>query len=109
MNIKQCTETIGKITKNTCKILAYGFILALPYLTSKDMLDSMRYSGDVKYSDAVRAIMESNMFDSNKDKVMELLKKDQDSEYYKAVIQVVCSDMFDSRKVNVIKNLTSDN
>ena len=53
--------------------------------------------------------MESNMFDSNKDKVMELLKKDQDSEYYKAVIQVVCSDMFDSRKVNVIKNLTSDN
>ena len=42
MNIKQCTETIGKITKNTCKILAYGFILALPYLTSKDVLDSMR-------------------------------------------------------------------
>lgn len=107
-NIKIRKEDVGNFAKNTGKVLLYGLAIVLPRLTSKDVIDTIRYSGDVGYSDAVRAIMESDMFSSSKDEMIGLLKKDQNMEYYKSIIQVARSDMFSSNKVNIIKKFNSE-
>lgn len=60
------------------------------------------------YDSAVASIMNSDMFDSRKVQVIELLKKDQQQTYYKAVISIVNSTMFDSRKVEAIEKLNSN-
>jgi hypothetical protein len=68
----------------------------------------MYYVGDVKYSDAVGAIMNSRMFSSDKPKVIEVLKKDGNTDYYKAIIQVVNSNMFSSDKLKTIIDMCKE-
>ena len=48
------------------------------------------------------------MFDSNKTKVIELLKRDQSIEYYKTIIDIVRSNMFDSNKIKAITILCEE-
>jgi hypothetical protein len=57
------------------------------------------------YGDAVEAIMDSDMFSSDKEKAMEALKVDGDSGYYKAVIHVANSDTFSSSKAKTIMSM----
>ena len=69
----------------------------------------VRYSGDIGYSDAVGAIMNSDMYDSSKTKIIAALTKDADSEFYRTIIQVVKSNMYDSSKVSTIINMCEKN
>ena len=104
-NFNLNAEKVGKFLKNSCKFAACTLVAVLPYLSTKDTLDAIRYSGDVSYSDAVGAVMSSSMWSENKREVIGLLKKDADAEFYRAVIQIVKSSMWSEDKVKAIKNI----
>lgn len=106
MNITK--ENVKETFKIVGTIVLYGVAVAQSCIKVKDVADMIRYSGNVKYSDAVNVIMSSDMFDSRKNEAMELLKRNKDSEYYKAVIRIVNSDMFDSNKIRAITNLSKE-
>lgn len=66
------------------------------------IMDKIRY-GNVKYDDAVRAILKSGMFSDAKQRTIYALKTDGNSEYYRSVIYVVESSMFSDAKVETIE------
>lgn len=95
-------EHIGNVVKIGGIALLYGLASMASRTSVKDMFDNIRYSGNVTYSDAVSAIMDSDMFDSNKTKAIELLRRNENVEYYKTIIDIVRSNMFDSNKIKAI-------
>ena len=101
-------EHIGYIVKIGGIALIYGLASMASRTSVKEMFDNIRYSGNVTYSDAVSAVMDSDMFDSSKTKVIELLKRDQSVEYYKTIIDIVRSNMFDSNKIKAITILCEE-
>lgn len=101
-------EHIGNIVKIGGIALVYGLASMASRTSVKDVINTIRYSGDVTYGDVVSAVMESDMFDSNKTKVIELLKRDQSVEYYKTIIDIVHSNMFDSNKIKAITILCEE-
>ena len=101
-------EHIGNIVKIGGIALVYGLVSMASRTSVKEMFDNIRYSGNVTYSDAISAVMDSDMFDSSKTKVIELLKRDQSVEYYKTIIDIVRSNMFDSNKIKAITILCEE-
>ena len=101
-------EHIGNIVKIGGIALVYGLASMASRTSVKEMFDNVRYSGNVTYSDAVSAVMDSDMFDSSKTKVIELLKRNQGVEYYKTIIDIVRSNMFDSNKIKAITILCEE-
>ena len=101
-------EHIGNIVKIGGIALVYGLASMASRTSINDIFSTIRYSGNVTYSDVVSAVMESDMFDSNKTKVIELLKRDQSVEYYKTIIDIVRSNMFDSNKIKAIRILCKE-
>jgi hypothetical protein len=57
------------------------------------------------YHDAVKAIMNSDMWDSYKEDAMKLLKRDEDAAYYESAISIIESDSWDSYKIDMLKLL----
>lgn len=98
-------DTIGKVVKKGCEIAGYAVSIALSYVSVRDMLDAVKYSGEVDYGDAVDAIMSSDMLSSYKEKAVTVLKKGEDSQFYKAIIRVAKSDMMSSYKCDTIKKM----
>ena len=92
------TKACGKV--GLCLLAAAAYAK-----TIKDEQNYPKANCCYGYSDAVKAIMCSNMFDSNKEKAVELLKKDADAEYYKSVANILESDMFDSHKIRAIEKI----
>lgn len=90
-------HTIGKYVKAGCKFAAYGLLTVLSCSSITDEI--------VGYSDAVDAIINSDMLGSYKREAVDALLKDQDNEFYKAVIHIVNSDMLGSYKLDSIKRL----
>lgn len=105
-----------KITKDiimsTTKSIGTGVLYGLAVIASKvaveDVIDMVRYKGNVKYSDVVNVIMNSSMFSSDKNRALTVLKKDKDADYYRAVIGVMKSNMFPSDKIRAITNLNGE-
>ena len=105
-----------KITKDmvmsTGKSVGVGVLYGLMFLASKvavsDVVDMVRYKGNVKYSDAVDVIMNSSMYSSDKNRALVALRRDEDAEYYRAVIRVVNSNMFSSDKIKTIADLNGE-
>lgn len=108
MKFKITKETVGSVVKIGGAAILYGLASMVSKVSVKDVIDEIRYSGNVSYSDAISAIMESDMFDSYKREAIKVLKKDQDVEYYKTVIKIVRSDMFSSYKLEAITNLIEE-
>lgn len=65
-------------------------------------------STTASYSKAVKAIMESDMYDHYKRTAITMLEHDGDADYYEAVISIVNSDMYDHYKVESIKSLSEE-
>lgn len=107
-------KLISTETKNTVKNIAKGLKgviipiagVVLSSITISDLLDAFRYSGNVKYDDAVKVIMNSYMLNSYKTEAINVLKRDESPDYYRAVISTVNSDMMGSYKVDTIRNMS---
>ena len=108
MKIKMANETVGNIVKIGGAVLLYGLAHMASRTSVKDIVDEFRYRGDVSYSDVVGVIMDCDMLDSNKNKAMELLKKNGNTEYYKTIIKIIKSNMLDSSKVKAIATLNGE-
>ena len=103
-------HNIGEGVKAGGRLAFYLLAAALSCSSVTDEIKrKIRYSGDVSYSDAVNAIMDSNMLSSYKQEAVAALAKDRDKEFYKAVIHVVNSDMMGSYKGDAIKNMCDNN
>ena len=105
--IKITKEHVKGFVKGFC-ILAYSAaaIAGAVMTRGETRTSNMYYLGAAGYSDAVKAIVESSMFDSGKKRAIELLKRDGDAGYYNAVIATVNSDMFDSGKIASIEAMS---
>ena len=101
-------ETVGTVVKIGGMTMLYGLAAMASRVSLKDVVDSIRYSGDVTYSDAINVVLESNMLSSYKEQAMKLLKKGRDSEYYKAIIKIIKSDMLSSYKIEAITTLSEE-
>lgn len=108
--VKKGINVVKYVTKK-------GFETAIPILEvvivktllSDNKTTVVRYYGEVKYDDAIKAIMESGMFSSDKTKAIETLKMDGTSELYSGVINIVNSNMFSSDKLKSIKHMNETN
>lgn len=96
-------KPIGNFVKGACKVIAYGALLTLACGVKIEY--KHHESGTVKYSDAVDAIMNSNMWSSDKAEAVVALNRDSNEELYKAVIHVANGTMWSNDKVEMIKKL----
>lgn len=106
-------DIIVKGLSGVAGYISKGIKIASPILVTmvlsgkaKDKLEDIRYSGNVKYDDAVRAIMDSSMLSRCKREIASVVKADESSEYYRGVIYIVRSSMLSSDKVDLIKELS---
>lgn len=98
-------NTVGIVAKKGCKLLAQGLIGALSYVSVKDLLEMIVKDNNASYSDAVDAIMSSNIYSDDKKEMISALRTDGDSEFYKAVISIVNGGMYSSSKVECVKDM----
>lgn len=105
MNISINKDKVMKYAKKGCEIAVYVGGIVLSYVSVRDVVDAVKYSGEVDYGDAVDAIMSSDMMSSYKEQAVTMLKKDADSQFYKAIIRVVKSDMMSSYKCDTIRKM----
>lgn len=97
-------RTVGKIAVKFCGLALYGLLATKSFRVKVDMADEHAVTAP-GYGDAIAAIVESDMWDTDKDKVVSVLKRDEYVEYYKSVISIVNGDMWSTTKVNMIEKL----
>ncbi len=106
MKINITKEQVGSALKSGGKLVLTAFIIGFASLVKDKACSTQTYIGEVGYGDAVSAILSSDMFDYNKTKAIELLKRDESGEYYRAVISAINSELFDSNKIRTIETLS---
>jgi hypothetical protein len=97
-------ETVKRVFGTIGKIALVGAFLSLPRVTKVTYV-SENSCRTVGYYDAVRAIMNTGMFASDKRACVAAMKRDAGSDYYRAVIEIVQGEMFASDKLATIKTL----
>ena len=97
-------EIVKKVLVTLGRVVAAGVVLILPRIAKANVIDDCVDYAD-GYYDAVKVIMQSDMFDSSKRECVSVMKKNAAPAYYKTVIEIVESDMFDSSKVTAIESL----
>ena len=109
MSINMNKEQVGKIILGTGKVVLYGLsclALIIPHVeNSVSAVKDLTVKAD--YSGAIKAIMNSNMLDSYKKNLVEVIQKNQNEDYYKSVIEVINSNMLDSYKLETINKITN--
>lgn len=101
-----------EIIINTGKAIGTGVLYGLAVLASKvaveDIIDMIKYKGNVGYSDAIDVVMESSMFSTDKTRAIAVIKKNGDTDYYRAAIRVIKSNMFPSDKIRTLEQLNKN-
>lgn len=98
-------KPVGEFLKGICGVAVFGLALFAPRIleinVSKRDDDTESYS----YGGAVEVIMDSNMFASDKRRMVDIIEKDRDCDYYKSVIKIIKSNMFASDKIRTVEAL----
>ena len=98
----------GAMLKKGCNIVV-PVLMGLSFTgMDKQILKAIRYSGKVKYDDAIRAITESNMLGSSMAEAMDLVQSNMETEYYRAVISAIQSNTLGSTKIMMLKNINKN-
>ena len=98
----------GAMLKKGCNIVV-PVLMGLRFTgMDKQILKAIRYSGKVKYDDAIRAITESNMLGSSMAEAMDLVQSNMETEYYRAVISAIQSNTLGSTKIMMLKNINKN-
>jgi hypothetical protein len=98
-------ESVKQFAKNLCGIVVFGTLMMLPRVLHVEYVSGEHEHERVGYYDAVRAIMETGMFASDKREMVAAMKQKASEDYYKAVISIANTDMFASDKIEMIKSL----
>lgn len=99
-------NTVANIAKGLKGVIVPVVGVILSSITISDLLNAVRYCGNVGYDDAVKAIMNSNMMSSYKTEAVSAVKRDGTPDYYRAVISTVNSDMMSHYKIDAIRNMS---
>lgn len=105
---KDTMNTVENVAKSLKGVIIPVLGVVLSSITISDLLNAVRYSGNVGYDDAVKVIVNSNMLASYKTEAITVLKHDGTPDYYRAVISTVNSDMMSSYKVDAIRNMSNE-
>lgn len=105
---KDAMKTVANIAKSLKGVIIPVLGVVLSSITISDLLNAVRYRGNVGYDDAVKVIMNSSMLASYKTEAITVLKHDGSPDYYRAVISTVNSDMMSSYKVDAIRNMSKE-
>lgn len=98
----------GAVVKKACNVVV-PVLMGLRFTgMDKQILKAIRYSGNVKYDDAIRAITESNMLGSSMAEAMDLVQSNMETEYYRAVISAIQSNALGSTKLVMLKNINKN-
>ena len=97
-------KPIGKIAIGVGKIVGYGLLMGLP-LVRVTHTTTTSFIGTASYADAVYAIMESDMWSTDKRRAVSRLERDEDSDYYAAVVSIANSDCWSTDKLRMISDL----
>ena len=103
-------EPIGKFAKTAFEVVVYGALAAASIKYSESVTKTYSTTNTATtYSDAVAAIMDSDMYSHYKTDAIALLKRDGTADYYKAVARVVGDDsMYSHYKIDMIKTLSEE-
>lgn len=98
-------KTLGKNAALLGKVVCYGLVM-VGYV-SASRYNHKHAGGNARYSGAVNAIMESDMFSCDKTEAVSILKRDGDTEFYEAIVNIAKNnDMFSSDKLETIRALS---
>lgn len=97
-------KSVGNGVLNVFGIAVTG-LLVPQMIKNDDRVLETGSSYGVTYSDAVEAIMESDMWSSDKEQAVTYLNRRETADYYKAIINIVNGDMWSDDKLKLIKNL----
>ena len=97
---------VGKITKQVGKLIVCGVAFKLLNSLNENVTVNYNSSTATGYGAAVEAIMNSNMWSSDKHEAIAALNRKGNAEYFRAVIAVVESSMWSSDKLDTIKGLS---
>ena len=98
----------GAMLKKGCNVLV-PVLMGLRFTgMDKQILKAIRYSGNVKYDDAIRVITESNMLGSSMAEAMDLVQSNMSCEYYRSVISAINSNTLGSTKIMMLKNINKN-
>ena len=103
--VQKGLTTVGNVVKTGISIVGPVLISAVATGAVKQLQDKTRFCGVVGYGDAVKAILESDLYSSAMEEAISILEKDKDQEYYKAIIRVVDSNTYSSAKLRMIKEI----
>lgn len=101
-------ENVKKGLRNVVSIAAPIFATVMLTDVAKRITSVVGYNGVTGYSDAVKAIMDSNMFSGDKEEAVSVLKRGENSDYYKAVIHIMESRMFSDDKLDLIRKMNCE-
>ena len=87
-------EGVKHFAKELCSIAVFGSLLILPRVLHVEYVTEDNKHERVGYYDAVRAIMETGMFASDKREMVSAMKHNASEDYYKAVISIAKTGMF---------------
>lgn len=103
--VKKGVGTVAGYAKAGCAVVLPIVTVAFAEKGANYIIDKIRYGGKVGYDDAIRAILNSDMYSSARKEAIALVKTDGDAEYYRSVIYIATSDMYSSAKVETIRDL----
>ena len=103
---KSISGHVGKIAKQIGNLIVCGVTFKLLNSLNENVTVNYNSSTATGYGAAVEAIMNSDMWSSNKHEAIAALDRKGDTEYFKAVIAVAESTMWSSDKLNTIKGLS---
>lgn len=96
MECKKVFKTVGSVAKGAFEILSTVVVAGLVLASKTDD------KGSVTYNDAVKAVMSSSLWSSDKPRVLEAIKPNFKPVVYEAIVEVVKSSMWNSDKPDVI-------
>lgn len=96
---------VGNAVKGFGNFVLSAAMVAAPYMYLKSDSVKVRYISNASYSDAISAVLNSNMLSLYKTEIVNILPKDGDAELYKSIIAVINSDMMSRYKVEIIKDI----
>lgn len=98
-------ENVKQFAKNLCSFAVFGALMLAPRVLHVEYVSGEQEHEGVGYYDAVRAIMETGMFASDKREMVSVMKQNASEDYYKAVISIAKTGMFASDKIEMVKAL----
>ena len=97
------------VAKKCCKIIIPIIALGVLGRVEKPVSNNITYyNSEANYGNAVKAVMNSDMFPSHKNDTVSILPMNQTSSFYIGVIETVNSDMFSSNKVSCVKSMVAN-